>query len=251
MNTFAFCIWHLHRICAGMKEASIPVEILLSVYDLYEVSAHSGERRQCWWRDCLADTVQIELHIRIDMQTLQEGQGLHYDRGMFSIWGLRMNSVQKGERGFHCDLRFVSLRYVNDTYQTHKPRPWLSKKEQWQSPKTKTNRTSNQTGHGHSRKSKARQWKTNFVRTCTKHESKKHGNLKGSRTFTKNQSQDSKKTKRVKDIHQKPKPRQQKTKKGQGHSPKAKAKTATHQNGPRAFTKNQSQESKKLNRKTN
>ena len=98
MNTFAFCIWHLHRICAGMKEASIPVEILLSVYDLYEVSAHSGERRQCWWRDCLADTVQIELYIHIDMQSLQEGQGLHYAGGMSSICGLYMNSVQKGER---------------------------------------------------------------------------------------------------------------------------------------------------------
>merc|ERR1711908_176746 len=54
--------------------------------------------------------------------------------------------------------------------------------------------------------------------------------------FTKTQSQDNKKPKKHKDIHQKPKPRQLKTNKTQGHPPKTKAKTAKNKTKLRTFT---------------
>ena len=122
MNTVALCIWHLHRICAGMKEASIPVEILFSVYDIYEVSAHSGEKRQCWWRNCLADAVQLSYIYTLTCNLYKKDKAsimievcLPY---VACIWIL-----YRTERGFHCDgdlCRFYMLTtFTKHTSQDH------------------------------------------------------------------------------------------------------------------------------------
>merc|ERR1712115_526927 len=53
------------------------------------------------------------------------------------------------------------------------------------------------------------------------------------------------KTKKHKDIQQKPKPRHRKNKKTQGHSAKTKAKTQKNQKNTRTLSKNQSQDTEK------